>query len=48
MTTSNRPGSISRDLQESFDRVARLRGDLRKRQNRINRQAQRLGGDSQL
>jgi len=42
LTTSNLPGSSSRDLQESFDRVARLRGDLPKRQNRINRQAQRL------
>jgi hypothetical protein len=40
--TPNRPGSSPRDLQESFKRAVRLRGDLRKRQNRIDRQAQRL------
>lgn len=32
----------ARHLQESFDRAAKLRGELRKKQSRIKRQAQQL------
>lgn len=36
------PDLNPRHLQESFDRAAKLRADLRKRENRIKRQAQQL------
>lgn len=34
--------SSPRDLQEHFDRAAKLRGELHKKENRIKRQAQQL------